>query len=153
MGDGRTEPAAEAAVQDREALSLRVLAAEDNPVNRLVLKTLLHQMGVDVVVVENGQLVVEAWETGVWDVILMDVQMPVMDGVTATAAIRQKEQASGRARTRIIALSANAMAHQVSEYVAAGMDGHVAKPIEAVALYKALCAAAEAIDPEQRMAG
>jgi signal transduction histidine kinase/CheY-like chemotaxis protein len=153
LGEGRTEPAAEAADEDLQAVSLRVLAAEDNLVNQLVLKTLLHQMGVDVVVVENGQLVVEAWESGDWDVILMDVQMPVMDGVTATGVIRQKEQASGRPRTRIIALSANAMAHQVSEYIAAGMDGHVAKPIEAVALYNALSAAAEAVEAERRKAG
>jgi signal transduction histidine kinase/CheY-like chemotaxis protein len=153
LGDGRTGVQDEAVAEDHEAVSLRVLAAEDNPVNQLVLKTLLHQMGVEVVVVENGQMVVEAWETGVWDVILMDIQMPVMDGVTATTVIRQKEQAAGRPRTRIVALSANAMAHQVSEYVAAGMDGHVAKPIEAAALYNALCAAAEALDADQRLAG
>jgi len=152
LGDGRTQPIEEV-VEEIEAVSLRVLAAEDNLVNQLVLKTLLHQMGVDPVVVDNGQAAVEAWETGVWDVILMDVQMPVMDGVTATALIRQKEKASGRPRTSIIALSANAMAHQVSQYLAAGMDGHVAKPIEVSALYNALCAAAEAVDPEQRMAG
>jgi signal transduction histidine kinase/AmiR/NasT family two-component response regulator len=153
LGGGRTELAPEAAVEDLQGMGLRVLAAEDNAVNQLVLRTLLQQMGVDVVVVENGQLVVEAWETGAWDVILMDVQMPVMDGVTATALIRRKEAASGRPRTRIVALSANAMAHQVGEYEAAGMDGHVAKPIEAAALYDALCEAAEAVEAEQRMAG
>jgi two-component system, sensor histidine kinase len=153
LGDGQSEPAAAAPVEELKGVSLRVLAAEDNAVNQLVLKTLLHQMGVDPVVVENGQLVVEAWESGDWDVILMDVQMPVMDGVTAATLIRQKEQASGRPRTRIVALSANAMAHQVSEYLAAGMDGHVAKPIEAAALYRALSAAAEAIGPERRLAG
>jgi CheY-like chemotaxis protein len=153
VGDGRAEPAAEAAVEDLQGVGLRVLAAEDNAVNQLVLRTLLQQMGVDVVVVENGQLAVEAWETGVWDVILMDVQMPVMDGVAATALIRRKEAASGRPRTRIIALSANAMAHQVSEYEAAGMDAHVAKPIEAVALYNALSEAAEAVEADRRLAG
>jgi len=152
-GDGRTDAAAEAAVEALGGVSLRVLAAEDNPVNQLVLKTLLQQMGVEVVVVENGQRVVEAWETGVWDVILMDVQMPVMDGVSATALIRRMEAVSGRPRTRILALSANAMAHQVAEYIAAGMDGHVAKPIEAGALYGALCAAVEAVEAQRRMAG
>ena len=152
LGDGRTQPVEEA-IEELEAVSLRVLAAEDNLVNQLVLNTLLHQMGVDPVVVENGQAAVEAWEAGVWDVILMDVQMPVMDGVTAATLIRQKEKASGRPRTHIVALSANAMAHQVSQYLAAGMDGHVAKPIEVSALYNALCAAAETVDPEQRMAG
>jgi len=153
LGDGRSDAGIDEEVEELQAVSLRVLAAEDNAVNQLVLKTLLHQMGVDVVVVDNGQTVVEAWELGAWDVILMDVQMPVMDGVTATSLIRQKEQASGRPRTRIIALSANAMAHQVREYVAAGMDGHVAKPIEAVELYNTLCAAADAVEADQRMAG
>jgi signal transduction histidine kinase/AmiR/NasT family two-component response regulator len=153
LGDGTTEAAVEEAVEELKAVSLRVLVAEDNQINQLVIKTLLHQMGVDPIVVDNGQAVVEAWEAGAWDVILMDVQMPVMDGVTAAALIRQKETASGRPRTRIIALSANAMAHQVSQYAAAGMDGHIAKPIEAAALYNALCDAVEAVEPEQRMAG
>ena len=70
------------------------MAAEDNTVNQLVLKTLLHQMGVEPTVVDNGQLAVAAWETGDWDVILMDIQMPVMDGLTATAHIRACEAAA-----------------------------------------------------------
>jgi CheY-like chemotaxis protein len=121
-----------------EALELRVLAAEDNAVNQLVLKTLLGQIGIEPVVVENGQLALEAWQSGSWDVVLMDVQMPVLDGVAATQAIRALEAERGGARTPIIALSANAMTHQISEYLAAGMDGHVAKPIEAGKLFAAL---------------
>jgi len=73
----------------------------------------------------------------------MDVQMPVMDGLAATAAIREREAATGRRRTPIIALTANAMSHQVSEYLSSGMDGHVAKPIEARRLFEALEAALE----------
>lgn len=132
-------PVAEA--PDQQALEIRVLAAEDNTVNQLVLKTLLHQIGVDPVVVENGALAVEAWESGEWDVILMDVQMPIMDGPTATRAIRASEAASGRPRTPIVALTANAMSHQIAEYLACGMDGHVTKPIEAMKLFQALEAA------------
>jgi signal transduction histidine kinase/CheY-like chemotaxis protein len=124
--------------QEVPALEIRVLAAEDNTVNQLVLKTLLHQIGVDPVVVENGALALEAWESGEWDVILMDVQMPVMDGPSATRAIRAAEAASGRSRTPIIALTANAMSHQIAEYIACGMDGHVTKPIEAMKLFQAL---------------
>jgi two-component system, sensor histidine kinase len=71
----------------------------------------------------------------------MDVQMPVMDGPAATAAIRACELAEGRARTPIIGLTANAMAHQVEEYLQCGMDAVVAKPIEAAKLYEALQAA------------
>ncbi len=120
---------------------VRVLAAEDNSVNQLVLKTLLHQIGVEPLVVENGQEAVDAWKDAGWDVILMDMQMPVMDGLTAARAIRQAEADMGRARTPIIALTANAMSHQIQQCLAAGMDGHVAKPIEAARLFAALEAA------------
>jgi CheY-like chemotaxis protein len=118
--------------------TLRVLAAEDNAVNQLVLKTLLAQVGVEPVIVGDGQAAVDAWAREPWDLILMDVQMPVMDGPTAARAIRAAEAKSGRARTPIVALTANAMSHQVADYAAAGMDAHVAKPIEAAALFAAL---------------
>ncbi len=122
---------------------LRVLAAEDNGMNQLVLRTLLAQVGVDPVIVPDGREAVAAWERAEWDVILMDIQMPVMDGPTATALIRTREVASRRVRTPIIALTANAMSHQVAEYMEAGMDGYVAKPIEAARLYEGLQAALE----------
>jgi len=125
---------------------VRVLAAEDNTVNQLVLKTLLHQIGVEPHVVENGAQAVQAWKDATWDVILMDMQMPVMDGLTATRAIRDAEAATGRPRTPIIALTANAMSHQVKLCRAAGMDGHVAKPIESARLFAALEAALEEAD-------
>jgi CheY-like chemotaxis protein len=101
-------------------------------------------MGVDPVVVDNGKLAVEAWEAGDWDVILMDIQMPVMDGLTATARIRERERQTGRDPTPIVALTANAMAHQVDQYAAAGMNGHVAKPIQAAELFAALTQVAAA---------
>ncbi|MFI4936641.1 MAG: ATP-binding protein [Caulobacterales bacterium] len=128
-------------------LKIRVLAAEDNTVNQLVLKTLLHQIGVEPVVVENGQAALEAWEASEWDVILMDMQMPIMDGHTAARPIREAEAAKGRVRTPIIALTANAMSHQVQQCAAAGMDGHVAKPIEAARLFEALELALKAEEP------
>ena len=134
---------------EMEVGALRVLAAEDNTVNQLVLKTLLHQIGVDPVIVENGKLAVEAWARQDWDVILMDVQMPEMDGPTATGIIRTREAAEGRARTPIIALTANAMAHQVAEYTEAGMDGFVAKPIEVGRLFAALQAVLEVEDQDE----
>jgi PAS domain S-box-containing protein len=122
-------------------LSLRVLAAEDNTMNQLVLRTLLHQVGVDPVIVGNGKEAVEAWAREPWDLILMDVQMPEMDGPTATGMIRARERAERRPRTPIVALTANAMAHQVAEYAQAGMDDYVAKPIEAARLYAVIEAA------------
>ncbi|MDB5448467.1 MAG: sensor histidine kinase/response regulator, partial [Phenylobacterium sp.] len=150
----RIEEAAPAPGRRRSAQSwadaaerpLRVLAAEDNSVNQLVLKTLLGHVGVEPVLVFDGRAAVEAWAREPWDLILMDVQMPVMDGLTAAAEIRAREKAEGRARTPIVALTANAMDHQVARYVAAGMDGFVAKPIEASRLFAALEAALAAAD-------
>jgi PAS domain S-box-containing protein len=118
--------------------ALRVLVAEDNEINQLVIKTLLQQIGLEPVIVGNGRLAVDAWATDTWDVILMDVQMPEMDGPTAARAIRERERQTGRVRTPIVALTANAMTHQIAEYAAAGMDDHVAKPIEASRLFIAL---------------
>jgi PAS domain S-box-containing protein len=126
-----------------EGRPLRVLAAEDNAMNQLVLKTLLAQVGVDPVIVPDGRQAVAAWAREPWDVILMDVQMPVMDGPTAAAEIRSREAAEGLARTPIVALTANAMDHQVAEYRGVGMDDFVAKPIEAGRLYEAIQAAVE----------
>jgi two-component system, sensor histidine kinase len=150
LGEERAVYTVAETMSERPEIALRVLAAEDNAVNQLVLKTLLHQMGVDPTVVENGRLAVEAWEGGDWDVILMDIQMPVMDGLTATARIRNLEADTGRARTPIVALTANAMSHQVEQYISAGMDGHVAKPIQATELFAALTRAAV---PEQAKPG
>jgi len=121
-----------------EEAAVRVLAAEDNPVNQLVLKTLLHQLGIAPVFVENGALAVEAWRTGGFDIILMDVQMPEMDGPTATAMIRKAEAETGRPRTPIIALTANVMPDQVAHYREVGMDAHVAKPVEIALLFAAM---------------
>ena len=103
-----------------------------------MLKTVLSTFGLDVDIVPDGQKAIEAWEKGQYDLILMDIQMPVMDGVTATREIRQAEARTGRPRTPIIALSANAMVHQVKEYLNAGMDMHVAKPIQLAKLHEAL---------------
>ena len=121
-----------------EPASLRVLAAEDNKVNQLVLRTLLNQAGIEPTIVDDGKAAVEAWEREEWDVILMDVQMPVMDGPAASRIIRQREAVTGRVATPIVALTANVMSHQVQEYASAGMTGWVAKPIEVGALFASL---------------
>ena len=124
-----------------DSAGLRLLAAEDNAMNQMVLKALLSQIGVEPVFVGDGVDAVAAWESADWDVILMDVQMPRMDGPTATRFIRERELARGRRRTPIVALTANAMTHQVNEYLGAGMDGFVAKPIQVERLFAALDAA------------
>jgi signal transduction histidine kinase/CheY-like chemotaxis protein len=119
---------------------LRVLAAEDNLINQTVLKTLLAQADIDPTMVSDGLQALAAWEGGDWDVILMDVQMPVMDGLAAVREIRAREAALGRPRTPVVGLSANGMTHQVQEMLAAGMDDHVAKPIDVVRLFTVLAA-------------
>jgi PAS domain S-box-containing protein len=132
---------ASVAVPAEEAVighDLRILAAEDNPMNQLVLKTLLGQIGIEVTCVSDGAEAVKAAQSGGWDVILMDVMMPGMDGPTAARAIRTREAARGLPRVPIIALTANAMAHHATEYRAAGMDDLVPKPLEMERLLEAL---------------
>ncbi len=115
----------------------RVLLAEDNPVNVLVAKRLLERNGFDVTAVGNGRLAVEAIEGHEFDVVLMDVQMPEMDGLQATAAIRAYEEGIGR-RTPIVALTAHAMQGDEERCLAAGMDAYATKPIDAELLLNAI---------------
>jgi signal transduction histidine kinase/CheY-like chemotaxis protein len=141
------EPAADAEAADpvaggttQEQVRARILAAEDNAINQLILRALLEAAGVEVIIVGDGRQAIEAFETGVYDLILMDIQMPVTDGLAATREIRRIEAAQGQGRIPIIALSANVMAHQTEEYRAAGMDDVVGKPFEAEALWAAIAA-------------
>ena len=132
------EAETQAPMVDVQARSVRVLAAEDNLVNQKVLKAIVEPMDVELSLVGDGRAAVEAWRMGQFDVILMDIQMPVMDGIASARAIRAAEKSERRPRTPILALTANALVHQVEEYLAAGMDGHVAKPIEISKLYDAM---------------
>jgi CheY-like chemotaxis protein len=109
-------------------LAGRVLVAEDNAVNALLVQALLGQTGVEVELVENGAQAVERWERGAPDLVLMDCQMPVLDGFTATRTIRAREALSGRARVPIVALTANAFESDRERCLAAGMDEHLSKP-------------------------
>ncbi|MDB5422121.1 MAG: sensor hybrid histidine kinase [Brevundimonas sp.] len=136
---GATRAAAEVEPAERAADgTLRILAAEDNATNQLVLKTLLAQMGLEVTLVANGEEAVAAWSGADWDIVLMDVQMPVMDGFSATRLIRALERRDGRPTTPIVALTANAMDHHHVECLAAGMNALVAKPIDVRALVAAI---------------
>jgi len=138
-------PASAGGEQEEEGqLRIRILAAEDNHTNQLVLKTLLEQLGISIHVVENGEEAVAAWRASAWDLVLMDIQMPLMDGLTATKQIREMEALEGRVRTPIIAVTANATAAQAATYVEAGMDGLVPKPIHFAQLLAAISGAIEA---------
>jgi len=111
---------------------LHILVVEDNPTNRMIASKLLEGLGASVETAEDGQLGVEAAEWGMFDLILMDVQMPGMDGLEATRRIRALPGDVGR--VPIVALTANVLAHQRREYLAAGMNGVVGKPISPEAL-------------------
>jgi CheY-like chemotaxis protein len=107
-----------------------ILVAEDNSVNQKVVASLLRKQHHSVTVVPNGLEAVEQALTGDYDLVLMDVQMPVMDGIAATRAIRRSECEQGRHRTPIIALSAHAMEEDMAAGQAAGMDGYLSKPVQ-----------------------
>ncbi|MCI5046223.1 MAG: ATP-binding protein [Aquisalinus sp.] len=119
-------------------LAERILLAEDNVTNRMVLEALLKPFDLSLTCVENGQEAVEAFETDTFDLILMDIQMPVMDGTEALAKIREIEARDDRTPTPIIAATANAMVHQIDEYMSLGFDGHLTKPIRMDALMAVL---------------
>ncbi|MBL8373181.1 ATP-binding protein [Accumulibacter sp.] len=116
----------------------RVLVAEDNAVNREIAAAILRSLGCEVELVEDGAQAVVAARAGSHDMILMDCQMPMMDGYTASRAIRCDERAGGRAAMPIIALTANALAGDRDECLAAGMDDYVTKPVTREQLAAAL---------------
>ncbi|MBB1076647.1 PAS domain S-box protein [Rhodoferax sp. 4810] len=132
-------PATRAAAGSSAALQGRVLVAEDHAVNRVVIEALLASVGLQAEVVENGHAAFEAVRRGPnFDVILMDVQMPVMDGQQATRCIRQWETDNGAPRTRIIALTAGALAEDRQRCLEVGMDDFLTKPIDRDALTQTL---------------
>jgi signal transduction histidine kinase/DNA-binding response OmpR family regulator/HPt (histidine-containing phosphotransfer) domain-containing protein len=115
----------------------RVLLAEDNLVNQRVARSMLERRGHDVTVVNNGAEALNAFSPGRFDVILMDVQMPVMGGFDATRAIRGREEREG-GHVRIIALTAHVLQRDRERCIAAGMDGYLAKPIDRLDLFAAV---------------
>ena len=106
----------------------KILLVEDNPVNREVAVGMLESLGCATDAAENGWLAIEAMNAASYDAVLMDCQMPVMDGLTATGEIRRREQTSGAARVPVIALTANAMEGDRERCLAAGMDDFLSKP-------------------------
>ena len=131
--DAPASPEAPEPKQEEEVAGLRVLVAEDNVVNQLVIQRLLLELGVEVTLAQNGQEALERWQAEQPDVIFMDCQMPVCDGFQATRRIR----AAG-GTLPIVALTANAMPDDRARCIDAGMDEHLGKPVEREALHAVL---------------
>ena len=122
-------------ISDVREQPLRVLLADDHPANRKVIEIMLGATAMELVAVEDGAQALETFKREAFDLVLMDMQMPVMDGLTATAAIRAFEAQDGRTRTPILMLTANAMAEHVEAGRAAGADGHLTKPLTLAVLF------------------
>ena len=120
--------------RDAQRASSRVLVAEDNIVNQTLARRLLEKRGYTVSVVGDGRAALAALDQESFDIVLMDVQMPVMDGFEATTAIRQQEQLSG-AHVPIVAMTAHAFKGDQERCLAVGMDGYLSKPIRQQELY------------------
>jgi CheY-like chemotaxis protein len=125
---------------ERRHRPLRILVAEDDRINQLFAVRLLEKEGHAVTAVANGEDALVAYRQKAFDLVLMDVQMPVMDGFEATVHIRQYERQTG-VHTPIIAMTAWAEKEDRQRCLAAGMDGYVAKPIQTVELFAAMAAA------------
>ncbi|NBB64999.1 response regulator [Pseudomonas sp. ODNR1LW] len=143
----QNELPSDAAGPQEEGRAVRVLVADDHPTNRRVIELILAQVKADIHSVENGAEAVEAFRSMDFDLVLMDMQMPVMDGLTATREIRLHEAAMGRERLPIVMLTANAMPEHVAAGRTAGADHHLAKPFDAAELL------AIVTDPGQLLTG
>jgi CheY-like chemotaxis protein len=135
-GFGKEFPAA-LPPRQLEMRALNVLLAEDNAVNQKLATRLLQKMGHQVTVAANGEEAVRAYAAGRFDVILMDVQMPEMNGFEATAHIREHEQRTGE-HVPIVALTAHAMQGDRDRCLDAGMDDYLSKPLNSIALAEKL---------------
>jgi CheY-like chemotaxis protein len=131
----RVAPVDPAAVN--QGRSLKILIAEDNVINQLVAKGLIERLGHEVTVVGNGQEAIAVVAQEKFDLILMDVQMPVLDGYSATKEIRRMETELGK-RTPVVALTAYAMQEERENCISAGMDDFLSKPIAPAALRQML---------------
>ncbi|CAN5332331.1 hypothetical protein BH11PSE2_BH11PSE2_13540 [soil metagenome] len=141
--DSQTQP--EPASEASAFRTPRVLVADDHATNRQVVQMILGAVGIDLVCVENGAEALERATTEAFDLILMDVQMPVMDGLTAIRRIREMEVREGRGRTTIYTLTANALPEHAAASMAAGADAHLNKPIAAAGLIAAVQHACEVV--------
>ena len=146
MVDGPVHPPEESVVSEEAAPAvsasddglLQILLVEDHATNRKIVELILGPLDVEITSVENGKEALEAFGASAFDLILMDMQMPVMDGLAATKEIRRLEASEGLPRTPIAMLTANAMANHVTDALNAGADAHIAKPMTPDSLIESL---------------
>ncbi|MCP4572909.1 MAG: response regulator [bacterium] len=125
---------------------LRILIAEDNPINQTVVQRILERKGHVTTIVDNGRAALDAIDEKPFDVVLMDVQMPILDGLEATSQLRLAEAAQGRSRLPVIALTAHAMVGDRERCLEAGVDEYVSKPIDATVLLNTIAALLEGVE-------
>lgn len=136
---GRSPDAAEPHASPPQALGgLRVLVADDNATNRRILQAMLAGLGVQITLADDGHAALSCYRPGAFDVLLLDISMPGLDGPAALAAMRQLDRQAGQPPTPALAVTAHAMAHQVAEFMAAGFAGHLPKPFGKASLAAAL---------------
>jgi signal transduction histidine kinase/CheY-like chemotaxis protein len=136
--EGMTQDDGEAAIPAMNIAGARVLVAEDHPTNQKVVQLILDSVGVTPVIVENGQLALDLLKAERFDVVLMDMQMPELDGLSATSQLRAWEREQGLPRTPVIMLTANALDEHIKSSHDAGADLHLSKPIHAQALIESI---------------
>ena len=139
----RRDVVSEYSIGSSKGLGLRILLADDHAANRKVVEVLLGPLDVELMAVMDGAQAVEAFEAEYFDLVLMDMQMPVMDGLTATRRLRDIEKRDGRVHTPIIMLTANAMGEHVEASLAAGADHHLTKPLTVQSLMNCITTALE----------
>ena len=147
---GTIAPTSAGALSDTRVMErIRVLLAEDNPVNERIAVSFLTKRGHHVTVARSGREAIAAFDREAFDAVLMDVQMPDMSGLEATAAIRERERQAGRGHVWIVAMTAHAMKGDRERCLDAGMDGYLAKPIERRSLFDALEQRSTGVEPSE----
>ncbi|MDQ0462651.1 signal transduction histidine kinase/ActR/RegA family two-component response regulator [Caulobacter ginsengisoli] len=144
LGDSRAAGERQPAGEGVDVGGALVLLAEDHPTNQRVVRLILEAAGVRLDIVENGRAALERLDITPYDLVLMDMQMPEMDGLTATRLLRGRETARGGRRTPVIMLTANALDEHVRASLEAGADSHLSKPVRADTLLAAVAAALDA---------
>ena len=127
-------PGADGGAPARPLAGLSLLVADDNAVNRALLEMMLERAGASVRMVEGGQAALAAWQPDVFDLVLLDISMPDLDGISTLAALRRKALKLGAEPPVALAITANVMTHQIAEYRAAGFAGHAGKPFQSARL-------------------